>query len=100
MIRTTSSTCRSTLPVKLKPRSDDVYILAVARKGMMDEAKDQVTDLLRVRRQVPFGQAGQFWDSDSRHYFSATFARSLGGCSDRNGGGLIRWALWLAALGS
>ena len=45
---------------KLKPRSDDVYILAVARKGMMDEATDQVTDLLRVRRQVPFGSPDSF----------------------------------------
>ena len=45
---------------KLKPRSDDVYILAVARKGMMDEATDQITDLLRVRRQVPFGSPDSF----------------------------------------
>src|SRR5882672_769694 len=45
---------------KLKPRSDDVYILAVARKGMMDEATDQITDLLRVRRQVPFGEPDSF----------------------------------------
>ncbi len=45
---------------KLKPTADDVYILAVARKGMMDEAQDQVTDLLRVRRQVPFGKPDNF----------------------------------------
>jgi ABC-type antimicrobial peptide transport system permease subunit len=45
---------------KLKPNSDDVEILAVARKGMMDEAKDQITDLLRVRRRVPFGQPDSF----------------------------------------
>jgi ABC-type antimicrobial peptide transport system permease subunit len=45
---------------KLKPNSNDIYILAVARKGMMDEAKDQVTDLLRVRRQVPFGKPDNF----------------------------------------
>jgi len=45
---------------KLKPRSDDVYILAVARKGQMDEATDQITDLLRVRRQVPFGSPDSF----------------------------------------
>jgi hypothetical protein len=29
----------------------------VARPGMMKEAMDQVTDTLRVRRQVPFGKA-------------------------------------------
>ncbi|MDX6695103.1 MAG: putative transport system permease protein [Blastocatellia bacterium] len=45
---------------KLKPNADDVFILAVARAGMMDEAKDQITDLLRVRRQVPFGQPDSF----------------------------------------
>jgi putative ABC transport system permease protein len=45
---------------KLKPHSDDVMILAVARKGMMDDAKDQITDLLRVRRQVPFGEQDTF----------------------------------------
>ena len=45
---------------KLKPNSDDVYILAMARKGMMDEAKDQVTDMLRVRRHVPFGEPDNF----------------------------------------
>jgi putative ABC transport system permease protein len=45
---------------KLKPNADDVYIMAVARPGMMDEAKDQITDLLRVRRQVPFGQPNSF----------------------------------------
>ena len=45
---------------KLKPNSNEVYILAVARKGMMDEARDQITDLLRVRRQVPFGQPDSF----------------------------------------
>jgi putative ABC transport system permease protein len=37
---------------KLKPNSDDVYVLAVARPGMMKEAMDQVVDTLRVRRQV------------------------------------------------
>jgi ABC-type antimicrobial peptide transport system permease subunit len=45
---------------KLKPNADDVYIMAVARPGMMDEAKDQITDLLRVRRQVPYGQPNSF----------------------------------------
>jgi ABC-type antimicrobial peptide transport system permease subunit len=45
---------------KLKPNADDIFILAVAREGMMDEAKDQITDLLRVRRQVPFGQPNNF----------------------------------------
>jgi ABC-type antimicrobial peptide transport system permease subunit len=45
---------------KLKPNADDVFILAVARPGKMEEAKDQITDLLRVRRQVPFGEPDNF----------------------------------------
>jgi putative ABC transport system permease protein len=45
---------------KLKPNSEDIYILAVARPGLMREAMDQVVDMLRVRRQVPFGQPDSF----------------------------------------
>jgi putative ABC transport system permease protein len=45
---------------KLKPNAQDVFILAVARAGMMDEAKNQITDLLRVRRRVAFGQPDNF----------------------------------------
>ena len=45
---------------KVKPNSEDIFILAVARAGQMAEAQDQITDLLRVRRQVPFGQPNNF----------------------------------------
>jgi ABC-type antimicrobial peptide transport system permease subunit len=45
---------------KLKPNADDIYILAVAKPLVMDEAKDQVEDLLRVRRQVPFNSPDNF----------------------------------------
>src|SRR6185369_5961459 len=45
---------------KLKPNSDDVYVLAVAKPGMMQQAMHQVTDMLRVRRQVPFGKPDNF----------------------------------------
>jgi putative ABC transport system permease protein len=45
---------------KLKPNADDIYILAVARAGRMEEAKDQVRDTLRVRRQVPFAANDNF----------------------------------------
>jgi len=45
---------------KLKPNSEDIYILAVAKPGVMVEAMDQVTDMLRVRRQVPFGAPDNF----------------------------------------
>lgn len=45
---------------KLKPNSNDIYINAVARPDRIGEARDQITDLLRVRRQVPFDQANNF----------------------------------------
>ncbi|HEX7295983.1 MAG TPA: ABC transporter permease [Pyrinomonadaceae bacterium] len=45
---------------KLKPNADDIYILAVARAGQMEEAQDQIRDLLRVRRQVPFAANDNF----------------------------------------
>jgi ABC-type antimicrobial peptide transport system permease subunit len=49
-----------TVAKKLKPNEDDIFILAVGRAGMMDEAKDQVRDMLRVRRQVPFAAPDNF----------------------------------------
>jgi ABC-type antimicrobial peptide transport system permease subunit len=45
---------------KLKPNSEDIYLLAVAKPGLMQEGLDQVTDLLRIRRQVPFGAPDSF----------------------------------------
>ncbi len=45
---------------KLKPNADDVFILAVARAGYLDQAKDDITDLLRRRRQVPFDAPNNF----------------------------------------
>jgi putative ABC transport system permease protein len=46
--------------LRLKPYADDLFILAVAREGQLEKAKDDVQDLLRVRRQVPFGQKDNF----------------------------------------
>jgi putative ABC transport system permease protein len=63
---------------KLKPNSDDIYILAVARPGMMDVAMDQVTDRLRVRRQVPFGKPDNFGIETSASLIS-TFRSITGG---------------------
>lgn len=45
---------------KLKPNSEDLFILAVARAGQLDLAKDQVTDLLRIRRNVAFDKPNNF----------------------------------------
>ena len=45
---------------KLKPSSEDVFILAIAKEGQIEAAKDQLTNLLRVRRQVSFGEPNNF----------------------------------------
>lgn len=46
--------------LKLKPNADDLFILAVAREGQLEKAKDDVQDLLRTRRQVKFGDKNNF----------------------------------------
>jgi putative ABC transport system permease protein len=46
--------------LKLKPNEDDLFILAVAKPGMLDRAKDDVQDLLRARRHVEFGKPNNF----------------------------------------
>lgn len=46
--------------LKLKPNADDLFILTVAREGMLEKAKDDVQDLLRIRRQVKFDQKNNF----------------------------------------
>ncbi len=46
--------------LRLKPYSEDLQILAVAKEGRLDEAKDQVQDLMRIRRRVPFGEPNNF----------------------------------------
>ena len=49
-----------TVAQKLKPNAEDVFILAVAKAGMLKPALDDVTDLLRIRRQVPFDKPSNF----------------------------------------
>lgn len=46
--------------LRLKPYADDLFILSVAKEGQLDQAKDQVVDLLRVRRQVSSGEPNNF----------------------------------------
>ncbi len=46
--------------LRIKPNSDDLFILAVAKPGKLETAKDQVQDILRVRRQVPFDEPNNF----------------------------------------
>ena len=46
--------------LKLKPNADDLFILAIAREGQLEKAKDDVQDLLRIRRQVEYGKPNNF----------------------------------------
>lgn len=66
---------------KLKPRAEDLFILAVAKQGMLRTAMDQVTDSLRIRRQVPFGAPNNFGistaDSIIETFRSITFAIAI-----------------------
>jgi putative ABC transport system permease protein len=46
--------------LRLKPQADDLFILAIAGEGKLTAAKDQVQDLLRVRRNVDYGKPNNF----------------------------------------
>src|ERR1044072_4572371 len=63
---------------KLKPNSDDIYLLAGAKPGMLQAAMDQVTDKLRVRRNVPFGKPDNFGIETTENLIS-TFHSITGG---------------------
>ncbi|CAN5515130.1 ABC transporter permease [soil metagenome] len=45
---------------KLKPNANDLFILAVANEGQFEKAKDDVQDLIRIRRNVKFGEKNNF----------------------------------------
>jgi putative ABC transport system permease protein len=46
--------------LKVKPQADDLFILAVAKEGQLEKAKDDVQDILRLRRHVNFGDKNNF----------------------------------------
>lgn len=46
--------------LRLKPYAEDLFILAVAREGKLETAKDEIQDLLRIRRAVPYGEPNNF----------------------------------------
>lgn len=46
--------------LRLKPYADDIFILVVAREGLLEKAKDEVADMLRIRREVKFGEKNNF----------------------------------------
>lgn len=45
---------------RIKPNSEDIFILAVAREGKLEEAKSEIESLLRIRRKVPFDAPNNF----------------------------------------
>jgi putative ABC transport system permease protein len=46
--------------LRIKPNADDIFVLALAKEGRLQQARDQVEDMLRVRRQVEYGQKNNF----------------------------------------
>lgn len=46
--------------LKIKPNADDIRIMVIAREGRLQEARDQVEDLLRIRRHVDYGKPNNF----------------------------------------
>jgi putative ABC transport system permease protein len=45
---------------KIRPNADDIFILAIAREGRLQQARDQIEDQLRVRRKVEYGKPNNF----------------------------------------
>ncbi len=45
---------------RIKPNADDLFVLAVAKEGRLRQARDQIEDLLRVRRHVDYGKPNNF----------------------------------------
>ena len=45
---------------RMKPTAEDLFIMAIAKEGRLQQAQDQVEDLLRVRRKVEYRQPNNF----------------------------------------
>jgi putative ABC transport system permease protein len=63
---------------QLKPNAEDLFILAVARPGQLEDAQSQIEDLLRRRRQVPFDKPNNFGMSTAESMIS-TFRSIMAG---------------------
>jgi ABC-type antimicrobial peptide transport system permease subunit len=55
---------------KLYPEVNDNFVMAQARPGQMQQAVEEVRELLRRRRKVPFGEADNFGISTSEQILS------------------------------
>ena len=63
---------------KLYPEVDDNFVMAQAHPGMMDQGVEEVRELLRRRRKVPYGAADNFGISTSDQIMTQ-FAAITGG---------------------
>jgi putative ABC transport system permease protein len=64
--------------LRLKPFADDVFILAVAKNGFLEQAKEQVEDTLRIRRKVKFGEPNSFSMSTAESIISQFRSLTVG----------------------
>jgi putative ABC transport system permease protein len=46
--------------LRLKPFADDIFVLAVSKEGFLETSKQQIEDLLRIRRKVKLGEKNNF----------------------------------------
>ena len=70
-----------TVAHKLKPNAEDVFILAVAKPGLLKQGLEEITNLLRIRRQVSFDKDNNFGistaDSIIESFRSITFGVAI-----------------------
>jgi putative ABC transport system permease protein len=46
--------------LKIRPDSEDLFIMAIAREGLLDKARSDIEELLRIRRNVKLGEPNNF----------------------------------------
>jgi putative ABC transport system permease protein len=46
--------------LKIRPDSEDLFIMAIAREGLLDKARSEIEELLRIRRNVKLGEPNNF----------------------------------------
>jgi putative ABC transport system permease protein len=70
-----------TVAHKLKPNAEDIFILAIAKPGMLRQGLEEATAALRIRRQVPFDKDDNFGistaDSIIESFRSITFGVAI-----------------------
>ncbi len=67
-----------TLARRFQPEAEELMILAIAHPGQLDEANDQITDVLRVRRGVPLAWPDNFSMTTAEELISKFRSMTLG----------------------